>query len=556
VSRTSRTPPHKRTHVKQLRSYLAAVAGVIFALTGIGAALPARATAVAHTFRFATAEEVSTLNPELNNQLVVTYLSQMTAAYAFRLDHENRLTPELATDIPSQRNGGISKDGRTITLHLRKGVKWSDGSPFDADDVAFTIAAINNPANIIPSRQGFDQITAVREPDKFTLVVQLKAPYGAIVPTLFASSSSLAILPKHILGALPDLNNAPFNALPVGIGPFRYAAWKRGEQIELERNPYYWRGQATLEHVVMKLIPDRNTVLTQLQTGEIDMWYPFGGSFLSRVSGIANVHVIRQPSYVINQALLNVKGPVLADRSVREALRYAVDRRLLREKVAHGVGILQNVIVPTVDPSTPKDIAFTPFDLAKANAILDAAGWKRGPDGVRQKDGNRLSVAFVSSTGTPDVDTTIELIRTWWNQIGVQLDVRRYESSMLFGPYASGGILANGRFDIMFLGRLIAAPFDLTNSFACKEVPPAGSNDARYCNPKLDAIFAEYDVTYDGSKRTKLLSAALHIIDDDALVIVTTGREDLFGVNNAVKNFTPNAATPFDDMLHVDVSGS
>jgi peptide/nickel transport system substrate-binding protein len=556
VSRTSRAPPHKRTHVKQLRSYLSVVAGVIFALTGIGAALPARAATVAHTFRFATAEEVSTLNPELNNQVVVTYLSQMTAAYAFRLDHENRLVPELATNIPSQRNGGISKDGRTITLHLRKGVKWSDGSPFDADDVAFTIAAINNPANIIPSRQGFDQITAVREPDKFTLVVHLKAPYGAIVPTLFASSGLLAILPKHILGLLRDMNNAPFNALPVGIGPFRYAAWKRGEQIELERNPYYWRGQPALEHVVMKLIPDRNTVLTQLQTGEIDMWYPFGGSFLSRVSGIANVHVIRQPSYVINQALLNVKGPVLADRSVRQALRYAVDRRLLREKVAHGVGLLQNVIVPTVDPSTPKDIAFSPFDIAKANAILDAGGWKRGADGVRQKSGNRLSVAFVSSTGTPDVDTTIELIRTWWSEIGVQLDVRRYESSMLFGPYASGGILANGRFDIMFLGRLIAAPFDLTSSFACNHVPPAGSNDARYCNPKLDAILAEYDVAYDDSTRAKLLSTALHIIDDEALVIVTTGREDLFGVNNAVKDFTPNEATPFDDMLHVDVSGS
>jgi peptide/nickel transport system substrate-binding protein len=528
----------------------------VCAASGLCAGLPVCATTIAHTLRIATAEEVATLNPELNAQAILLYLSQMTAAYAFRLDHENRLTPELATEIPTARNGGISKDGKTITLHLRKGVKWSDGQPFDADDLAFTIAAINNPSNSVATRHGFDQITNVEEPDKLTLVAHLKAPFGAIVPTLFASNGGVAILPKHILGGLHDMNDAPFNALPVGIGPFRYAAWRRGEQIVLDRNPYYWRGSARLEHIVMKLIPDRNTVLTQLQSGELDLWYPFGGSFFSRVSAIPNVHVIRQPGYGINEVLFNVTGPVLAQRSVRQALRYAVDRRLIREKVGHGIGLLQNVVVPTVDPSTPKDIAFTPFDIAKANAILDAAGWRRGADGVRQKDGNRLSVALVSSTGTPDADTIIELVRTWWNEIGVQLDVRRYQSEVLFGPYASGGILLNGRFDVMFLGQVLPAPFDLTLAFGCKQIPPAGQNYPRYCNPKLDAVLAKYDTTYDDSARARLLSLALHLIDDEALVIVTIGREDLFGVNTAVKDFRPNSATPFDDLLNVDVSGS
>ncbi len=363
-----------------------------------------------------------------------------------------------------------------------------------------------------------------------------------------------AILPKHLLGGLHDINNAPYNALPVGIGPFRYAAWKRGDQIELERNPFYWRGPAALERVIYKLIPDRNTVLTQLQTGELDMWYPFGGSYLSRVAAVPGVHVIRQPGYAINQILLNVMGPVLGDRAVRRALRYAVDRRLIRDKVGHGVGILQNVIVSTVDPSTPKDIAFTPFDLQKANAILEAAGWKRGPDGIRVKGGGRLALTFVSSVGTPDADISIELVRSWWSQIGAQVDVRRFESSLLFGPYASGGILANGKFDVMLLGQDVPPPFDLTLAYGCHEVPPAGQNYARYCNPKLDAITAQYDRTYDDAGRDRLLAQALHLIDDEALVIVTFGREDLFGVNNAVKNFAPNAATPFDDMLHVDVT--
>lgn len=513
----------------------------------------ARAT-VPHTLRFATAEEVATLNPNLNVQQVVQYLNQMTAAYAFRFDRNNRIEPELATEIPTSRNAGISKDGKTITLHLRGGVKWSDGAPFSADDVVFSIASMNNPANTVPARRGFDQIVRVDEPNPTTVVVHLKVPYGAMVPTLFGSSNGFAILPKHLLGSLPNINNAPFNALPVGIGPFRYAAWRRGDQIELERNPFYWRGQAKLDRVIMKLIPDRNTVLTQLQTGELDMWYPFGGSYLSRVAVIPNVHIIRQPSYGINEILFNVRGPVLSDRAVREALRYAVDRRLLREKVGHGVGILQNVPVTTVDPSTPKDIAFTPFDLTKATAVLDAAGWKRGADGVRVKNETRLSVAFVSSSGTPDADTSIELIRTWWNRIGAQIDVRRFQSEMLFGPYSNGGILANGRFDMMFLGYTVPAPFDVNLQYGCHEFPPAGQNYSHYCNGRFNAIAADYDRAYDEGRRDKLLSQALHIIDDDVVVIVTTGREDLFGINNAVKNFTPNSATPFDDMLGVDVT--
>ncbi len=537
-------------------SFAALAAALVFSVSDVGGRAPARAATIAHTLRFATAEDVATLNPDLNQQLIVAYLSQMTAAYAFRLDRQNRLVPELATVVPTKSNGGISTDGKTITLHLRRGVKWSDGAPFDADDVAFSIAAVNNPANVVPSRQGFDQIAKVEIPNTSTLIVHLKAPYGAIVAKLFASNGTPAILPRHILGNLREMNDAPFNALPVGIGPFRYAAWKRGEQIELERNPYYWRGRPALDRVIMKLIPDRNTVLTQLQTGELDMWYPFGGSFLSRVQAIPNIHVLRQPSYALSEILLNATGAFLADRSVREALRYAVDRRLLRQKVVHDVGILQNVVLPTIDPSTPKNIAFTPFDPAKANAILDSAGWKRGADGVRAKDGKRLSIALVSSTGTPDADTQIELIRGWWQDIGVELNVQRFESTMLFGPYAAGGILARGKFDVMLLGRYIPGPFDITSVFGCHDFPPAGENYTRYCNPALDAVAAQYDRTYDDTTRATLLSKALHIVDDDAIIIVTTGREDLFALNNAVHNFTPNSATPFDDMLRVDVAGS
>jgi peptide/nickel transport system substrate-binding protein len=303
----------------------------------------------------------------------------------------------------------------------------------------------------------------------------------------------------------------------------------------------------------MKLIPDRNTVLTQLQTGELDMWYPFGGSYLSRVQAIPGVHIIRHAGYGLNQFMLNTKHPVLADVAVRQALRLGVDRKTILEKVAHGVGILQDAPLPTTDPTTPKDVPFVAYNPTKANALLDAAGWKLGPDGVRSKNGVRLSLDLASSTGSPDVDTLIELVRSQWAKIGVDLQVQRYTSALLFGPIDQGGILNNGKFDVLLLGQDISAPFNLDGLYGCDKAPPAGQNFSHYCNPKVDALIAEYDRTYDEADRAKLISRVVQYLNVDLPAIVYIGREELYGVNDAVKNFAPNAATPFDDMMRVDV---
>ena len=510
-------------------------------------------TTIPHVLRLATGEDIQGLNPDLNTQGVLTYLSQMTMAYLFRYDHQNHIVPELAAVVPTFANGGISRDGKTITLHLRRGVKWSDGEPFDASDVVFSIDLINNPANNVPSRDGFDRVTRMDAPDKYTVVVHLREPYGSIVPTLFASAGGAAVLPKHLLGSLPDINRAPYNDLPVGIGPFRYSAWKRGDAVELEANPYYWRGGPKLQRVISKLIPDRNTVLAQLQTGEIDMWYPLGGAFLARVQAIPSVTTLRIPAYSYNEIAFNEQNPVLADREVRRALRLATDRKTLIAKVGHGVGVAQDVAAPLVDPLVPKDIPFVKYDPAKANELLEADGWKRGADGVRSKNGTRLALTVATSAGTPDVDTQIELIRSWWKDVGVELSVQHYESSMMFAPKADGGILNNGKYDVAFLGWVVPVPIDPFNLYDCKTFPPAGQNLVNYCNPRFDALISDMHRTYDEAHYKSDLSEILHILADDVPAIVQNGRENIFGYNKDLKNFNPNNLTVFDDMMNVDI---
>ena len=528
------------------------LAGALAALSLTSFAVAGAATQT-HVLRFATAEEVSTLNPVKNTQTVVSYLTQMTGAYCFHVDRNGRLTPELALEVPTQQNGGVSADGTTIVLHFRKHVTWSDGKPFDADDFVFTVAAINNPANIIPSRQGFERIVRIDEPDKFTAIVHLKSPYGAIVPTLFSTAAGGAILPKHLLGSLPNMNDADFNALPVGIGPFRYVTWKRGDRIELERNPSYWRGRPALDRVIMKIVPDRNTVLTQLQTGELDMWYPFGGAFFARVAAIPGVRVIRRPGYAVNMLMLNLKGPVLADRSVRLALRFGLDRRAIRDKIGHGIGALQDDLLPAADTSAPKDIPFTEYDAAKGNALLDAAGWKRGSDGIRSKNGTRLSLSVATTAGAPDADSLVEFMRSNWAALGIELAVQRYQSSILFGAIDQGGILETGKFDMAVMARTSSVPNTIPSDFSCGGRPPAAQNVGGYCNPRFDAIADEYERTYGDAARSRILGRAMRLLADDVPAIALSGPEALFGVKDSLRNFDPVVAAPFADMMKVDI---
>ena len=148
-------------------------------------------------------------------------------------------------------------------------MKWSDGVPFDGDDVVWSTNAVNNQANNEIGRDGWDLITKIDEPDKFTVVYHLSKPYSAFLPTFFGSAgANPCILPKHLLASLPNFNNADYNSKPVGIGPFRYVRWARGDRVELEPNPFYWRGKPKLQHITYRFIPDRNTLLTQMQTGE------------------------------------------------------------------------------------------------------------------------------------------------------------------------------------------------------------------------------------------------------------------------------------------------
>ena len=509
---------------------------------------------VPHVLRYATAEDITGLNPHLAQQTVVSYMSSLTMAWLTKFDHENRPVPELSTSVPTQANGGISKDGLTITYHLRRDAKWSDGVPFTADDVVFSTKAVLNPANNEVGRDGWDLITKIDEPDKYTVVYHLKKPYAAYASTFFGTAgANPSVLPVHILGKLPNINNAPYNALPIGIGPFKYQSWKRGDAVTMVPDPLYFRGRPKLQKILFKIVPDRNTVMTQLETHEIDLWTPVSPAFYDRVKAVQGLTVERYPSYYFGHLDFQNTHPGLDDPRVRRALRMAVDREEIKQKIRHGIGLVQDDPISPANPTFDKRVPTDKFDLDAAAKQLDDAGWKPGADGIRAKDGHTMNYVFATSTGTPDADSMIELIRANWKKIGVNFTVRRYPSQLMFAPYANNGIVYGGKWDFITFNWGGDTIGDLSNLYECSQIPPQGQNDPRYCDKTVSDAMEKFKQEYDPAKRQKYSDIVQEGIAKDAPIVVLDILEDIYAYNSDLTGFRPNQVTQFDDFMNVDI---
>ncbi len=195
---------------------------------GNGPATPA-------TIVIGVTQEPQSLNPLLLQGAMSAMIDPALYSYLVTVNTRGNLVPDLAVRVPTLQNGGISRDGLTLRYRLRNGLKWQDGTPLTAADVAFTYAAIMNPKNNLPTRSPYDRIASVRALDSTTVQVRLKQPFSPIVSNFFAPDSNYVVLPAHLLKNYSDLNQIPFNASPVRSGPYRFVRWIRGDRLSCAR---------------------------------------------------------------------------------------------------------------------------------------------------------------------------------------------------------------------------------------------------------------------------------------------------------------------------------
>ncbi len=226
------------------------------------------------------------MNPILGNTAADAAFGRLYSDVLVSEDASGRLVPDLAAEVPTIGNGGISADGLTIRYKLRTNVKWQDGQPFTSADVKFTFDAVMNPANDVSGRVGFDDVSRVDVPDARTIVFHLRHRYAPFVTTVFGDGCG--VLPAHILAREKTINDVSFNAAPVGTGPFRVVRWERGNRIELRRNDEYFMGKPKLESVTIELVSNEDAEVSQLRAHEVDWAFQLSSTAYRTASRTAN----------------------------------------------------------------------------------------------------------------------------------------------------------------------------------------------------------------------------------------------------------------------------
>ena len=454
------------------------------------------------------------------------------------------VVPILATVVPTSANGGISADGKTITYHLRAGVRWQDGVPFTSRDVKFTWQAIMNDANNVTSRNGYERVAAVETPDATTVVFRLKAPFAPFVNTVFAESDSpYEIVPAHLLARYPNVNHVPFNELPIGTGPFRVVRWVHGDHVDLIANDDYFRGKPKLRRIVVRDIPDENTSIDALRTHDVDWIFEASPQTINALrpldaAGTIKLTFVDAPSTY--RIYMNLTRPVLRDVRVRQAVDYAIDKKALVDRLTGGTAIAGTSDQPPFSPYYEPDVQIYRRDPEKAKALLRAAGYTFGPDGSALKDGRPLTLQLSYNVENATRRAIAIQVQAMLRAIGIDAPLKGYPANVMFATYGQGGILTNAKYDLNISGWTAGFDPDDYTLYGCDQFPPKGSNYARYCSPEMQRLQAAALGTYDEADRKKAYSGIQKLIAHDVPDIELFYFRFLQPINPAFKNFAPN----------------
>jgi len=400
-------------------------------------------------------QAVSILNPYLSGGTKDIESSSLIIEPLARYDETGTLVPYLVEDIPTVANGGISEDLKSITWKLKPGIKWSDGSDFTADDVVFTANYCLDPSGGCQQSEKFNDLETIEAVGphtvKITFSVAKPVPYGPF------TGGETPVLQKaqfaDCMGAkAPECTDQNFG--PIGTGPFRVTSFKANDVISMEANPHYRDSdKPAFASLTFKGGGDAaSAARSVLETGEFDYAWnlQIDPTILSQMESAGKGKVVSAYGTSVERLMINktnpdaalgdkrstVEGgphPFLNDQVVLSALSMAIDRATLVE-IGYGNGGQPtcNVLpAPAAYASTANDGCLMQ-DIDKANSMLDEAGWTRGGDGVREKDGVRLSILYQTSTNAVRQDTQA-LVKQWWKEIGVETELRNIDAAVFFG---------------------------------------------------------------------------------------------------------------------------
>jgi peptide/nickel transport system substrate-binding protein len=461
-------------------------------------------TSVAYgdTIIMGTIGDASNLIPPLASDASSSTITGHVYNGLIRYDKNMRFEGDLA------ESWDISDDGREITFHLRKGVRWHDGEPFTSADVLFTYKLMIDPETPTAYAERYKQVEEAMAPDAYTFKVRYAEP---LAPALV--SWAMGICPEHLLKD-EDISTSELARNPVGTGPFRFVKWDPGEQIVLERNEDYFEGAPYIKRIVYRIVPDTTTMFLELQSGGLDYMGLTPLQYARQTESPAfkrRFNKYRYPAFAYTYLGYNLRKPMFQDRRVRQAITYAIDKQEIVDGVLLGLG--QPATGPYKPGSWPynPEVQRYPYAPDKARALLDAAGWKdRDGDGVRDKDGQALAFTILTNQGNDQRIKAGEIIQRRLQEVGIEVKLRVIEWASFLKEF-----IYTGRFDATILGWTIPVDPDGYNIWHSSKTGPRELNFIGYSNPEVDRLLEQGRRVLGVDKRRPVYHRLQEILAED-----------------------------------------
>jgi peptide/nickel transport system substrate-binding protein len=458
-----------------------------------GAALAQQSSAT--TLVIGSSQVPRHFNGAVQSGLATAMPSTQIFASPLRYDDNWNPQPYLA------QSWEVSKDGRAVTLKLVENAVFHDGKPVTSEDVAFSIDVIkkNHPFETMLA-----PVESVETPDKNTVVIRLSQPHPALL--LAMSPALMPILPKHVYGDGQDIASHPANLKPVGSGPYRFVEYRQGEHIVLERfDDFFIEGRPHLDRIVIRIIPDPNSLVIAAQRKEIQM-LPF-------LSGIRDIERLQKSDGItvtergyegigpLNWLAFNTAKKPLDDVRVRQAIAYAVDRDFLVNRLLSGLAKPSTGPIVNSSPFYEPNVEKFDLDLDKANALLDEAGHPRGGDGNRFT----LTVDYIPGLNVEQQRNFAEYLRPQLRKVGIAVEVR---SAPDFPTWARR--VSNYEFDMAMdvVFNWGDPVIGVHRTYLCSNIREGiiWTNTQQYCNERVDELLEAAGQETNPDKRKALYS--------------------------------------------------
>ncbi|MFN8473213.1 MAG: peptide ABC transporter substrate-binding protein [Anaerolineae bacterium] len=509
------------------------------------------------------------LNPHLSSGTKDYHAASVTFEPLAWIGPDGKPVPALAAEIPSRENGGIAADGKSITWKLKPGVKWSDGTDFTADDVVFTYQYCANEKTACVTAQTTKGVDKVEALDKNTVKVSFKEatpnPFQ-----IFVSDLGMILQKKQFQDYVGEkAKDAPGNLKPVGTGPYKVDDFKPGDVVTYSINEYYRDpNKPYFKGVQIKGGGDATSAARAVfQTGEADyawnLQVPWAALNPLVSSPSSKGDLVTAISSNVERLLINfadpnkevdgarsepsTKHPILSDPKVRQALKLAIDNKQIADQLYGKAGTgTCNIVVGVPDLESKNTTCAQ--DLAKANALLDEAGWKMGADNIREKDGQKLKLVY-QTTVNPVRQATQDLIKASWAKIGVDTELKAINSGVFFSTDAGNNDTANKFYsDIEMYTNNSEQPdfINYLDGWTTKEICSKANewrctNPSRYSNPDYDKLIAQLRSETDPAKRRDLVIKANDTLVSDGVVIPLVARTSpTSGKVKSLQGPTPN----------------